>query len=185
MVVSDTTSGIDVNFLLSQKKIVITKDGRSLYEEINFNRGSSFRYDIALEDDLTENPKFFLQIFRSSKRTIQLTLHFQEKMTCICLVRIDFNPGAQHTNPPCVAAGTEVPQELAAYAGQTIVGSHIHHHVEGYRPSAWAMPIEDTAFPVKCFNGQDFVNSFNQIITAFSAMINLETRIRHIDVLPI
>ena len=68
---------IDAPFLLSQKKIVITKGCRSLYEELDFNKRCNYRYQMALEEDLAEDIKFLLEITRSSKRSIQLTLHFQ------------------------------------------------------------------------------------------------------------
>lgn len=176
---------IDVPFLLSQKKIVITKEGRSLYEEIDFNKDFSFRYNMALEDDLSEDIKFLLEIIRSSKRSVQLSLHFQDKATCICLLRIDFNPGTQHTNPPLSENGTDVASELLQFAGRRIIGSHIHYHVDGYKSAAWAIPIEDADFRIKNFDGDDFVNSFNSIMEALSSKINLVTRIRHIDVLPL
>lgn len=176
---------IDVPFLLSQRKIVITKDGRSLKEVLDFNKNHSYRYYMALEQDLAEDIKFFLEITRSSKRSVQLTLHFQDKTSNICLIRIDFNPGAQHTNPPLSNNGTDVPPELTQFAGKKISGSHVHYYVDGYKPAVWAMPLENTDFEVKDFDENDFVNSFNNIMKAFSLKINLVTEIRHIDVLPI
>ena len=113
------------------------------------------------------------------KGVLQLTL------TNICLIRIDFNPGAQHTNPPLSNNGTDVPPELTQFAGKKISGSHVHYYVDGYKPAAWAMPLENTDFEVKDFDENDFVNSFNNIMQAFSLKINLVTEIRHIDVLPI
>lgn len=140
---------------------------------------------MALEDDLAQDIKFLLDITRSSKRSVQLTLHFQEKATSICLLRIDFNPGTQHTNPPLAENGTGVTPELSKFAGRKIIGSHLHYHVDGYKSGAWAIPIEDADFKVKNFDGEDFVNSFNSIMEALSSKINLVTRIRHIDVLPL
>ncbi len=177
-------SSKETQSLLSQSKVMIHKGQQVLVYEINLNNQPSFRLDLAFADDLTSDIKFLLQIRRSCKNTIQLTLHLQENARKCCLIRIDFNQGSQHTNPPYIE-GTIVPKELKKYAGATFRGSHIHINVDGYKEAAWALPLEESDFPVKNFDESDFANSFDEIINAFSSKINLVTDIRHEKVIPL
>lgn len=182
--INSTITEKETETLLSLSKVVLCKGLASLVEEINFNTQPSFRFELGLEDDLTADTRFLLQIRRSCKNTIQLTLHLQESQKRCCLIRVDYNQGCQHTNPP-IEENTNVPGFLKKYAGMTFLGSHIHYNIDGYRDAAWALPIDEDTFPVKKFDGNDFVSNFNEIASAFANRINLKTIVRHEAVIPL
>lgn len=71
-----------------------------------------------------------------------------------------------------------VPAKFRPFAGKWLddyVG-HIHYVVDGYKPLAWAIPLDMDDFPVKELNGrEDYTNTLN----AFFKKINLKTAIRY------
>jgi hypothetical protein len=48
--------------------------------------------------------------------------------------------------------------------------------VDGYRPLAWAIPLEWDDFPVKALNGRE---DYTKTLNAFFQKINLKTNIRY------
>jgi len=120
------------------------------------------------EKDLT----FFIEITQSAKRLLKLTLHFQEDDANIGLLRVDFN--GRHHNPE--TANDKVPMMLKKHTGEWIEESHIHYFVEGYKPLAWAIPLnDDNSFAVKSFND---IYDIGNVLGEFGRKINLQTQIR-------
>ena len=114
---------------------------------------------------------FFLEFFQSSKQHLRLSLHFQEDETSIGLLRVDFH--SRHPNP--VEINEYLPEIFKPYAGQWIEGSHIHYYVQGYKPLAWAIPLQvDNSFAIKQFTDETQVAN---IITTFGQKVNLQTQL--------
>jgi hypothetical protein len=123
-------------------------------------------YLVAKED---ADWSFFLDINQSRKNHLKITLHFQEDITNIGLLRVDF--GGRHENP--VAINDKVPEYMSRYSGQWIDQSHIHYYIEGYKPLAWAIPLMDDSFSIKKYTGREL----NEIFNEFGHKINLKTNV--------
>ncbi len=123
-------------------------------------------YMVSKDDD---EFSFFLEIHQSPRNQLKLTLHFQESEASIGLLRVDFN--GKHKNPEL--ENVHVPDIFKPYAGQLIEENHIHYFVEGYKPLAWAIPLNnDNTFSVKEFTETKGLAS---IFQAFRNRINLQT----------
>jgi hypothetical protein len=128
----------------------------------------SFRLTLSAPDDLDQN--LLLDIKESEKKTLKISLHHQDNSTQNGLLRIDFN--GRHLNP--VDITPTVPEIFRPFAGQWLdeYEGHIHYVVEGYKPLAWAIPLELDDFPVKKLNGrEDYIRTLN----AFFQKINVKT----------
>lgn len=112
---------------------------------------------------------FFLEITQSPKKNLRLTLHFQEEDASIGLLRVDFN--GRHKNPEI--ENDNVPDIFKSYAGRWLEENHIHYFVEGYKPLAWAIPLNvDNTFSVKEFTD---TRELGNIFRVFGNKINLQT----------
>ncbi len=115
--------------------------------------------------------RFLWNIFISNK-TLKMSLHVQENKMKLGLLRIDYF-GSSHKNPNFLLE--HVPEIFYPYVGEIFPPEkhHVHYHVEGYPPLAWAIPIEDDDFPYKQYS----VENRKDIIRAFANKINLQTEI--------
>ena len=144
------------------KKFV--QNGQSQDEYIiRLNDTPKNRFSLQSEDG---NQIFLLNIEQSPKRHLKITLHFQENATFTGLFRIDYY--GEHQNPE--KANDQVPGFLRTYRGQYINCSHVHIYVEGYKPLAWAIPIEKYDFSIKDII--DF-SSFEDAISVFCQRMNV------------
>ena len=55
-------------------------------------------------------------------------------------------------------------------------GGHIHYVIDGYKPLAWAIPLEIDGFPVKKLEGR---HDYTDTLDAFFRKINLRTAISY------
>jgi len=117
---------------------------------------------------------FILEIYQSPKNQLKLTLHFQEDDAKIGLLRIDYN-GSRHRNPMIVEPN--LPQKFHPFAGQMLEVSHIHYYVEGYKPLAWAIPL-DAEPEVNVKQLKNVHSQLQNIFTNFGEMINLQTSVK-------
>ncbi len=85
-------------------------------------------------------------------------------------MRVDFN--GRHFNP--VEIIETVPIIFKQFAGLWLddYAGHIHYVVDGYKPLAWAIPLEVDDFPVKQLNGRE---DYTRTLNAFFQKINLKT----------
>jgi len=145
-------------------------DGKSFHKHhyATIDACSKYRVDIASFPDAEFI--FFLEIYRSDKNRLRVSLHFQEKNGVLPLLRIDY--GSSHRNPE--TANEHVPSKLRRFCGSTfeINTPHIHYYVQGYKNLSWALPLKEDDFSVKTINcDSDVQNAIIEIAT----MINLET----------
>lgn len=127
----------------------------------------NIRIPLVSKDD--RDVTFFIEVTQSKKQRLKLTLHNQEAGASIGLLRVDFN--GRHRNPEI--ASDKVPANFAALAGQWLEGSHIHYFFEGYKPLAWAIPLDqDDTFTMKTFvdDGDE-----GPAIKTFAQRVNVQT----------
>ena len=117
---------------------------------------------------------FLLEINRSTKNNLKITLHFQEDTSKIGLLRVDYS--GQHQNPR--ETNSNLPNRFSTYAGKWFDyhEHHIHYYVEGYNQLAWAIPLADDDFPVKKIANANDIFSVTQ---SFAIKINLKTEFEY------
>lgn len=126
------------------------------------------RYQLHTEEE--PDYLFLLEISRSAKNNLKITLHFQEDNSKIGLLRVDYS--GKHKNPHEIKRS--LPDRFKPYVDKWF-GSHehhIHYYVEGYNQLVWAIPLADDDFPVKSVAD---VNDIFPAIMAFARKINLKT----------
>lgn len=116
--------------------------------------------------------KFRLDITSNQKIILKTSIHHMESKSFVGLLRIDFKGG--HHNPSAILES--LPEFLKPYTDKWFEPSepHIHFYVEGYKPLVWAVPLEDTDFPVKHITKQ---RDLIELITNFAERINLKSKI--------
>lgn len=163
-------TAIQVNDLIELEKQVFHND--TLLTTFGIDGAAPVRERILLKNEVEDDWIFLWNIEQSSKNLLKLTLHLQENQNYVPLIRIDFN--GIHENPPI--ANENVPADLADFADKRFEYNtpHIHIFVEGYKPLAWARPLNTDQFPIKEITTQtDIYNS----IVAFGKIINLSTNL--------
>ena len=132
----------------------------------------NFRLQLIAPEDLDQD--LLVSIRESEKKSLKISLHHQDNSTQNGILRIDYN--GRHSNP--VDITQSVPEKFKPYAGLWLdkYAGHIHYVVNGYKPLAWAIPLEDDDFPVKQLTGQ---KEYIDILKAFFAKINLKTTITY------
>jgi len=131
-----------------------------------------FAVRINLLSEQDDEYSFLLEVSQSKRKSLKLTLHLQENEAHYGLVRIDFN--GRHKNPEI--ATENLPLEFVPFAAAWLdeFPGHIHYVVDGYKPLAWAIPLEKDPFPIK------EIQTFDDITNAFLAFcrrINIQTKI--------
>ena len=163
----------EIDRLLSLEKKVLRDDGE-LLDVFTIDEGFPLKMRIDLGSEFDDEARFLLDIKQSGKVSFKMTLHFMENNCKVALSRIDYY--GNHQNPMEVLSS--VPLKLCPYAGMLFQNeNHIHYHVDGYSPLAWAMPLSDTDFPVKDIEMGNVSASFAKAIIEFARMLNIKTRI--------
>lgn len=131
----------------------------------------SFRLMLGAPDDLEQN--LLVDIKESERKSFKISVHHQDNSTQNGLLRIDYY--SRHQNP--VGLLETVPEKFRPFAGQWLddYAGHIHYIVDGYRPLAWAIPLEYDDFPVKELRGRA---DYSHTLNAFFKKINLKTEIK-------
>ena len=157
-------------YLINLDKYII-QDGETTNSFlINIEYPMDFRLQLSAPDDLDQN--LMVNIKESEKKTLKISLHHQDNSTQNGLLRIEYN--TRHLNPAEITSS--VPEVFKPFAGLWLddYAGHIHYVVNGYKPLAWAIPLEVDNFPVKELTGrEDYANT----LKAFFDKINLKTNI--------
>lgn len=137
---------------------------------LNIQFPMSLRLTLSAPDDLDQN--LLINIIESEKKALKISLHHQDNSTQNGILRIDFN--GRHLNP--VEIIPTLPDIFRPFAGQWLddYSSHLHYVVNGYKPLAWAIPLEFDEFPVKELNARE---DYSRTLSAFFQRINLKTTI--------
>ena len=167
MIISNEQS----EYLIQLKKKVLQNDVALEQLTINQEFPMHLRFELISEED--DDFSFLWEITQSSKNDIRISLHFQEDESKIGLFRVDYNSG--HRNPE--TASDKLPQRFLPFVGKWFSNdeSHVHYHVEGYKPLAWAVPIEDSEMTTKEIADTNTNEKLSSAIQEFAKIINLET----------
>jgi len=159
-------------YLIGLDKYIIHNGEMANSFLINIEYPMSFRLQLSAPDDLDQN--LMVNIIESEKKSLKITLHHQDNSTQNGLLRIDYN--ARHLNPADITS--TVPEKFKQFAGLWLdeYAGHIHYVVNGYKPLAWAIPLEIDDFPVTQLTGKE---DYTNILRAFFDKINLKTIITY------
>ena len=128
------------------------------------------RIELISPDDPEQ--EFFIELTSNSKILLKTSIHHQETLYNVGLLRIDFK--GTHFNPDEIIPS--LPDFLKKYRNKhfTPEESHIHIYVEGYKPLAWAVPLSDYDFAVKSIDhNEDII----ELLYKFGEKINLQATI--------
>lgn len=159
-------------YLLGLDKYVVQNGNRAENYSLDIQYPMSFRLTLSAPDDLDQN--LLVDIKESEKKSLKISLHHQDNSTQNGLLRVDYY--SRHLNPVDVL--DTVPEKFRSFAGQWLddYAGHIHYVVDGYKPLAWAIPLELDDFPIKELKGrEDYTNT----LKAFFQKINLKTTIHY------
>lgn len=157
------------DYLIGLDKYILSEGELTKSFLVNIGFPMSFRLMLSSPDDLDQN--LMVDIKESEKKTLKISLHHQDNSTQNGLLRIDFN--SRHFNP--VEITPSVPEAFIPFKGLWLdeYAGHIHYVVDGYKPLAWAIPLEFDDFPVKNLNGSE---DYSKILNAFFEKINVRTK---------
>lgn len=159
-------------YLIGLDKYIVLNGEIANTHLIDIQLPMSIRLTLSAPDDLDQN--LLVNIKESEKKSLKISLHHQDNSTQNGLLRVDFN--GRHFNP--IEITETVPETFRPFAGQWLDGyaGHIHYVVNGYKPLAWAIPLEVDDFAVKELNGRE---DYTRTLNAFFQKINLKTIITY------
>jgi len=157
-------------YLIGLEKYIVHNNEPTDTFELKIGFPMSFRLSLTALNDLDQN--LMVNIKESEKKALKLNLHHQDNATQNGLLRIDYY--SRHQNPFEIIQ--TVPEKFIPFAGLWLddYAGHIHYVVDGYKPLAWAIPLEIDGFPILELNGRE---DYNMTLQAFFDKINLKTKI--------
>ncbi len=149
----------------------LIKDDFIIQQEYPFD----LRFDLVSGED--RGRAFSWKIYQGKNKRIKISFHHQEDDSKTGLIRIDYNSG--HTNPKDTSG--VLPAKFFPFAGKHFEHRehHVHYHVEGYPPLAWAVPLANDSFEIKDLPDGPGLNArLAEIIKLFAKTINIQTKIK-------
>lgn len=159
------------NYLLALDKQLV-ENGQSFCEkDFNIVFPINLRLSLIAVDDPDQS--FLVDIKESEKKSLKISLHHQDDSTQNGILRIDYL--SRHKNPEEII--DTVPAHFRNYAGAYLDESigHIHYIVDGYKPLAWAIPLDVDDFTVKNVESK---SKAIEAVKEFFNRINVTTEIR-------
>ncbi|MBP6355693.1 hypothetical protein [Bacteroides sp.] len=167
-------SNEQAEYLLKLPKKIVKNS--QILEKLTISQKFPLNEKFELLSDKDDDFTFLFEISQSKKHSIRLNFHCQENESKIGLLRVDYNSG--HKNPESISPF--LPEKFHAFAGKEFTNKehHVHYHIDGYKPLAWAIPIINDDFKIKEISeDDDFNGTFAEIILQFAKTINIETAI--------
>lgn len=160
------------DYLIGLDKYIVENGEPSESFLLKIEYPMNFRLLLSSPDDLDQN--LLIDIKESEKKALKISLHHQDNSTQNGLLRVDYS--ARHLNPAEI--NENVPEKFKPFVGQWLDNypGHIHYVVDGYKPLAWAIPLEVDDFPVKELNDK---KDYAETLDAFFKKINLKTNIQY------
>ncbi len=157
-------------YILGLDKYIVENGELAKVYLLDINFPMNFRLTLTTPDDIDQN--LLIDIKESEKKSLKISLHHQDNSTQNGVLRVDYN--GRHLNPVDVIPS--LPEIFRPFAGQWLdnYAGHIHYVVNGYKPLAWAIPLQIDKFPVKELNGRE---DFSKTLSAFFQKINLKTNV--------
>lgn len=166
-------SNEQADYLIHLKKKILQNDNvlenLTIAQEFPMN----LRYELVSEED--DEFTFLWVVTQSAKNTLKISLHYQEDESKVGLLRVDYY--GTHQNP--FAAKENLPDKFRPYIGKffSYDECHVHYHVEGYKPLAWAVPIADSEMGTTEITETNVNQQIISAILDFAKIINIETKI--------
>ncbi len=130
-----------------------------------------FRLHLMSEEDYAR--EYLLDVKQSEKMGIRLNFQLMDKSNW-GLARLDYN--SNHKNPEEV--NDKVPEIFLPHVGELFMQrSHLHFHIEGFPPLAWALPLEETQIVTKEVTNDRTANDFIDAFNSFASYLNVQTLI--------
>lgn len=157
-------------YLIGLDKYIFDKGENKDTFLIEIEYPMNIRLTLSTPDSLDHS--FLVDIKESEKGSLKISLHHQDNNSKNGLLRVDFN--GRHINP--VEVINTVPEVFRPFAGQWLddYNGHIHYIVDGYKPLAWAIPLEVDDFAIKELHGRE---DYIRTLEAFFLKINIQTTI--------
>lgn len=149
-----------------------TVEGGELQDILHIVQTFPLDLRLLLRDMTDGNMEFVWSVKQSGKNTLRMSLHVFDNESKTGLVRVDYH--SPHKNPERVSES--LPSMFHRHAGERINSSHIHYHVEGYRPLVWAVPLDESLSSLHDLGDESGCTVMNAVLE-FSRLIHLETRI--------
>lgn len=161
------------DYLILLKKKIIQDD--KILDAINLNQEYPIVWSFDLVSAEDEDFSFRWVIKQSGKNALKISLHYQEADSNMGLLRVDYC--GTHQNPQ--VAKDNLPERFRQYVGKFFSHneSHVHYHVDGYKPLAWAIPIADTDMKPIVISEESKNDDLIASIHEFAHLINIETQI--------
>lgn len=158
------------DYLLGLEKQIQIEDRIADKYELNIEYPMNFRLILMSEEDIDQS--LLIDVKESEKRALKISLHHQDDATQNGVLRVDYF--SRHKNPDEI--NEFVPEVFHEFAGIYLddYDGHIHYVIDGYKPLAWAIPLEVDHFPVKTLKGRD---EYANVLKAFFKRINIKTPI--------
>lgn len=159
-------------YLIDLDKYIVQNGEKVDNYTLNIQYPMNLRIILTAPDDLDQS--LLVDIKESEKKALKISLHHQDDSTKNGILRIDYN--GRHKNPEEILPS--VPEVFVPFAGKYLdeYAGHIHYVINGYKPLAWALPLEFDDFPVKKIEEK---KDYSQILEAFFNKINLKTLITY------
>ncbi len=154
------------NYLLSLPKYIVENNSLLESKQLLIYNPLKLRFTLRSENDNTS--QFLIAIKESPKKELKISLHVQENSSYLELLRIDYF--SRHKNP--IEILDTVPMHFRPFAGKMLNTHHIHYVVDGYKPLAWAIPLENDDFTLKTIQN---LNDVKEAVNAFFQRINCQT----------
>ena len=161
------------DYLIHLKKKIFQDD--KLLDSIILNQEYPIVWSFDLVSAEDEDFSFKWVIKQSGKNALKISLHYQESDSNIGLLRVDYC--GTHQNPQTII--DQLPEKFHKYVGKYFSHeeSHVHYHVDGYKPLAWAIPITDSEMKTIKITEENKNNDLISSILDFARLINIETQI--------
>lgn len=157
------------NYLIGLEKHIFNNGELLDSYAINIKYPMTFRLSLSSSEDLEQN--LIVDIKESEKKSLRINLHHQDDNSQNGLLRVDYN--SRHRNPEKII--DTVPRSFHQFAGCWLddYAGHIHYVVDGYKPLAWAIPLDNDEFPIKELNSRE---DYARTLQAFFDKINIKTK---------
>lgn len=163
----------EAQFLVKHPKWVVDEQGK-IIKKLEMEQQFPMRFRLHLVGSLDQKQEFLLDVKQSEKFSIKLNFQVMDGSNW-GLARLDYN--SNHKNPDELSE--EVPDIFFGHVGELFVRrAHLHYHVEGYPPLAWALPLEETEIKTKDVTADDLPQGFIDAFDSFVSYLNIQTKIQ-------
>ena len=158
--------------LINLPKWVVDEEGNKI-QRLSLDQKFPMQTRLTLLSDEDIVREYLVDVKQSEKMGIRLNFQLMDSLNW-GLARLDYNNN--HVNPEELT--DKVPEIFHSHIGEFFnQKSHLHYHVEGFNPLAWALPLEETAISQKTVSTLTMQTDFIEAFYSFMAYLNVQTEI--------